>query len=69
MDQLGKVVNPAHGQLNGENEYSLSPYVPKSLVSRDGFSRPVPRQPAQWLNLVLTHEIPPDFRCGVHIFI
>ena len=29
--------------MNKENE---SPYVPESLVSRDGFSRPVPRQPA-----------------------
>ena len=26
----------------------LSPYVPKNLVSRDGFSRPVPRQPAHF---------------------
>ena len=25
----------------------LSPYVPENLVSRDGFSRPVPRQPAR----------------------
>ena len=24
---------------------SLSPYVPENLVSRDGFGRPVPRQP------------------------
>ena len=24
----------------------LSPYVPENFVSRDGFSRPVPRQPA-----------------------
>ena len=24
----------------------LSPYVPENLVSQDGFSRPVPRQPA-----------------------
>ena len=24
----------------------LSPYTPENLVSRDGFSRPVPRQPA-----------------------
>ena len=22
-----------------------------------------------WLNLVLTHEFPPSFRCGVHLFI
>ena len=47
MDQPGKVANPARDQLNRENEYSpASPYVPENLVSRDGFSRPVPRQPA-----------------------
>ena len=49
MDQPGKVANPARGQLNRESEYfniSLSPCVPENLVSRDGFSRPVPRQPA-----------------------
>ena len=46
MDQPGKAANPARGQLNRENEYSPAPYVPENLVSRDGFSRPVPRQPA-----------------------
>ena len=48
MDQPGKVANPARGQLNRENEYSPVPVraVPENLVSRDGFSRPVPRQPA-----------------------
>ena len=46
MDQPGKVVNPARGQLNRENNIPLSPCVPENLVSRDGFSRPVPRQPA-----------------------
>ena len=46
MDQLGKVANPARGQLNRENNIPLSPCVPENLVSRDGFSRPVPRQPA-----------------------
>ena len=45
MDQPGTVANPARGQLN-ENNISLSPCVPESLVSRDVFSRPVPRQPA-----------------------
>ena len=30
----------------GKMNIPLSPYVPKNLVSRDGFSRPVPRQPA-----------------------
>ena len=43
MDQPGKVANPARGQLNRENEYSPVPCVPENLVSRDGFSRPVPR--------------------------
>ena len=36
----------ARGQLNRENSIPLSPCVPENLVSRDGFSRPVPRQPA-----------------------
>ena len=46
MDQPGKVANPARGQLNGENNIPLSPCVPENLVSRGGFSGPVPRQPA-----------------------
>ena len=46
LDQPGKVANPARGQLNRENKIPLSPCVPENLVSRDGFSRPVPRQPA-----------------------
>ena len=46
MDQPGKVANPARGQLNRENDIPLSPCVPENLVSRDEFSRPVPRQPA-----------------------
>ena len=48
MDQPGKVANPARGQLNRENDIPLSPCVPENLVSRDGFSRPVPRQPAHF---------------------
>ena len=47
MDQPGKVANPARrGQLTREKNIPLSPCVPENLVSRDGFSRPVPRQPA-----------------------
>ena len=46
MDQPVKVANPARGELNRENNIPLSPCVPENLVSRDGFSRPVPRQPA-----------------------
>ena len=45
MDQPGKVANPARRQLNRKKK-SLSPYAPENVVSRDGFSRPVPRQPA-----------------------
>ena len=45
MDQPGKGANPARGQLNRENSIPLSPCVPENLVSRDGFRRPVPRQP------------------------
>ena len=46
MDQPGKVANPAHGQLNRENEYFLVRVLaPENLVSRDGFGSPAPRQP------------------------
>ena len=71
MDQPVKVANLARGQLNMENNIPLSPCVPGNLISRDGFSRPVPRQPAHLsilrLNLVLTYGIPPEFRGGVHL--
>ena len=62
MDQPGKVASPAHGQLNRGNEYSpaLSPYVPENLVSRDEFSRPVPRQlahsPCMHVCMVITYS-------------
>ena len=38
------VANPARGQLN--RKFSLSPFAPENLVSRDGSGRPVPCQPA-----------------------
>ena len=68
MDQPGKVDSPARGQLNRENNVSLSAFVPENLVSRDGFGSPVPRQAAH-LHLVLTYGIPPEFRGGAHLFI
>ena len=46
MDQPGKVANPARGQLKRQNSIPLFPCVLENLVSRDGFSRPVSRQPA-----------------------
>ena len=56
----------------GKNNIPLSPCVPENLVSRDGFSRPVPRQPVHLsilrLNMVLTYGIPPEFRGGVHLW-
>ena len=32
-------------QLMRENVFSLSPFAPENLVSRDGFGSPVPRRP------------------------
>ena len=63
MDQPGKVANPARGQLNRENNISLSPCVPENLVSRDGFGRPVPRQPAH-LNTQAESGIKRGHRAG-----
>ena len=47
IDKPGKAAaNPARGQPNREINISLSPFAPENLVSRDGFSSPVPRQRA-----------------------
>ena len=70
MDQPGKVANPARGQLNKENNIPLSPCVPENLVSRDGFSRPVPRQRAHLHTQAESGAYlrePPEFRGGVHL--
>ena len=48
MDQPGKVANLARGQLNKENNISLSAFDPENLVSRDGFGNPVPHQPTHF---------------------
>ena len=45
-NQPGNVANSARGQLNRETYFSLSPSAPENLFSRDGFGRPVRRQPA-----------------------
>ena len=44
-DQPSKVINPARGQLNRENEFLPVPVRAENLVSRDGFGSPVLRQP------------------------
>ena len=49
VDQPSKVANPARGQLRtGKIMFPLSPFAPENLVSREGFGRPVPRQPAHF---------------------
>ena len=71
-DQPGKVANPARRQLNRENDFSLSPFAPENLVSRDGFGSPVPRQPAHLHTQAESGAscgIPPEFRGGAHLFI
>ena len=45
-DHPGKVANPARGQLNRKMFFSLSPFAPENLVSRNGFGSPISRQPA-----------------------
>ena len=37
MDQPGKVANSARGQLNRKHAFSLSPFAPENLISRDRF--------------------------------
>ena len=72
MDQPGKVANPARGQLNRENDCSLSPFARDfDLARRIRPFRPASACsfPTLRLNLVLTHGIPPVFRGGVHLFI
>ena len=74
MDPPGEIANLTRGQLNKQMIISLSPFTPDGLVSRDGFGRPIPRQSAHSphsvrLNLVLTHEVRPDFRVGVHFLL
>ena len=72
MDQPGKVVSPASGQLSRGNEYFPAPFVPKNLVSRDRSGSPfrvslfisIPR-----LNLELAYGISPEFRGDAHLYI
>ena len=73
MDQPGKVVSPACGQLNRENEYFPVPVRAYTfgLARRVQSSHPASACSFSIvrLNLVLTHGIPPDFGGGVHLFI
>ena len=44
VHQRGKAINPARGTRKINT--SLSPFAPENFLSRDGFGRTVPRQPA-----------------------
>ena len=50
IDGPGMAVIPAHGRITREMLFSLSPFAPEKLVSRDEFGRPVLRQPAHSLH-------------------
>ena len=73
MDQPGKVVNLARGQLNKENEYFPVPVraLEFGLARRVQSSRPASACSFSILrlDLVFTHGIPPDFCGGVRLFI
>ena len=73
MDQTGKVVSPARGQLNRKKIIFPCPRSCLRIWSRETGST-VPSRVSLLifilrLNLVLTYEISPDFRGGVHLFI
>ena len=59
MDQPGKVANPVRGQLDeqGKCHIFLSSSAPENLVSRDGFGRPVSRQPAHSFSMLRLSNI------------
>ena len=72
MDQPGKVINPARGQLNKKKQY-FPVRLRLKIWSRETGSA-VPSRVSLLLSLlklklVLTYGIPPEFRDGVHLSI
>ena len=72
MDQPGKVANPARGQLNRKNEFSLVPVTTCLRIWSREMGSAVPSRASLLtstlrLNLVLAYGIPPEFRRGVHL--
>ena len=59
----------------GKRNISRSAFVPENLVSRDGFGRPVPRQPAHlhtysgWIWCLLTGFLPSSAAASTYSFI
>ena len=77
MIQPGKVANPARGQLNRETLIFLffrsrlriwSRETGSALLSRVSLLISVFIQAEHIIYMVLTHGIPPEFRCGVDSF-
>ena len=69
MDQPGKVVNPARGQLSKENIHFPGPSAPYNLVSRDGSCHSASVRSLSILerNLMLALGIPFDCPDDVHM--
>ena len=72
MDQPGKVASPARGQLYRKKWIFPCPRSCLRIWSRETGSAVASRVSLLIsilrLNLVLTCEIPPEFRGGVHLF-
>ena len=72
IDQPGRLPVLHVVSWTGKMNISLSAFVPKNLVSRDGFGSPGPRQPAPFQTQAeagaFTYGIPLEFRGGVHLF-
>ena len=72
MDHPGKAANPACGKLDKKNDTCLSAFAPESWSRETGSALPSRVSlliSKLRLNLVLTYEIPPRFRGGVHLYI
>ena len=61
IDGPGMAAIPAHGRITRETLFSLSPFAPEKLVSRDGFGRSFS---TGRLNLVLSHGNPAAFQAS-----
>ena len=64
MEQPGKVTNPARGQLNRKMFFSLSPFAPENLVSRDAGSA-VPSRVSLFISILRRNPV--LFRGGIHL--
>ena len=63
----GKVANPPRGQLKGKMNISLTPFAPEKCCSCEtGSAASASSFSTLRLNMMLTQEILPDFRSGVH---